>query len=186
MGNEGVGHEDQHESPVGSDRHNDSNAAGGRCCRRLGGGAWLVGAVNAFSFRRRRRARGQAAVPYDINGDGFGDVVVADAFATVSGKEWAGVLRVAFGSSVGLTGTVQVLTQDSPGIKGGRAGSLFGQGVISADFDADGYADVAGQAYGDIQVVYGGPSGLTSRDQVFSMETAGAGVQSGWAGTGEW
>jgi hypothetical protein len=66
----------------------------------------------------------------------------------------------------GLTGRVQVVTPDSPGIKGGRAGSQFCQGVISADFDADGYADVAGQAYGSIQVVYGGPSGLTSRDQV--------------------
>jgi hypothetical protein len=111
-----------------------------------------------------------AAAPYDINGDGFGDVVVADAFAAVSGKDSAGVLRVAFGSSVGLTGRVQVLTRDSPGIKGGRAGSQFGQGVVSADFDADGYADVAGRAYGDVQVVYGWPSGLTRRDQVFSME----------------
>ena len=111
-----------------------------------------------------------AAAPYDINGDSFGDVVVTDGFATVSGKEWAGAIRVAFGSASGLTGRVQKVTQDSPGIKGKvRPGRQFGQSAISADFDADGYADIAGQQYDNIHVVYGGPKGLTGRDQRFAM-----------------
>ena len=111
-----------------------------------------------------------AAAPYDINGDGYSDLVVADPFATISGNEEAGLVRVALSSPAGLTGNVQVLTQDSPGIKGRvRPGRQFGQGVISADFDADGYADIAGQNYGSIHVVYGGPSGLTGRDQLLPM-----------------
>ena len=116
-------------------------------------------------------APSNAAEPYDVNGDGFGDLVVADGFATVSGKEWAGAVHVAFGSPTGLTGRAQKVTHNSPGIKGRvRPGRQFGQGILSADFDADGYADIAGQDYGNIQVVYGGPSGLTGRDQLFSME----------------
>jgi hypothetical protein len=129
---------------------------------------WCVQPVAADADRSQRHP---AAAPYDINGDGFGDLVVDDGFATVSGKEWAGALRIAFGSSTGLTGKVQKVTQASPGIKGRvRPGRQFGQGVISADFDVDGYADIAGQDYGGIQVVYGSRSGLSGRDQRFSME----------------
>ena len=130
--------------------------------------AWLLQPITSHADSAARKA----AAPYDINGDGFGDLVVADGFATVSGKEWAGAVHVAFGSSTGLTGSVQKVSQASPGIKGRvRPGRQFGQGVISADFDADGYADIAGQDYGNIQVVYGGRSGLTGRDQRFSMES---------------
>ena len=130
--------------------------------------AWLLQPITSHADSAARKA----AAPYDINGDGFGDLVVADGFATVSGKERAGAVHVAFGSSTGLTGSVQKVSQASPGIKGRvRPGRQFGQGVISADFDADGYADIAGQDYGNIQVVYGGRSGSTGRDQRFSMES---------------
>lgn len=126
--------------------------------------SWCVQPVAAGAPRH-------PAAPYDINGDGFGDLVVDDGFATVSGKEWAGAIRVAFGSSTGLVEKVQKVTQASLGIKGRvRPGRQFGQSAISADFDADGYADIAGQDYGGIQVVYGSRPGLSGRDQRFSME----------------
>ena len=54
--------------------------------------AWLLQPITSHADSAARKA----AAPYDINGDGFGDLVVADGFATVSGKEWAGAVHVAF------------------------------------------------------------------------------------------
>jgi hypothetical protein len=98
-------------------------------------------------------AAGRAVAPSDVNGDGFGDgfgdVVVPDAFATVSGMDLAGVLPVALGSSVGLTGKVQV-------------GS-----IAAGDLDGDSHVGLA------VAVLDGPPSVRTEPSRLGPGESSG-------------
>ena len=80
--------------------------------------------------------RGHAAAPYDINGDGFGDAVVADAFATVSGKEWSGALRVDFGSAA--TATFAPATSSLAFVIVGNA-TVFTFGLFDGDIGETSY-----------------------------------------------
>lgn len=114
-----------------------------------------------------------AAAHDDFNGDGYPDLVAAAPSATVAGKAGAGFVSVLYGSARSLTtGNRTVVTQDSAGVVGtSEAGDAFGRSVASADFDRDGYADLAvgapGEDVGDIAdagavtVLWGSARGLT-------------------------
>ncbi|MET8802217.1 FG-GAP-like repeat-containing protein [Streptomyces sp. NPDC004546] len=109
----------------------------------------------------------------DFNGDGYADLAVAAPTATVDGNKGAGYVAVVYGSSSGLkTSTKQVLSQNSAGVPGGaETDDGFGSTVSSADLDRDGYADLvvgvggedsaAGTDAGLVEVVWGGPTGLS-------------------------
>ncbi|MCO5999715.1 FG-GAP and VCBS repeat-containing protein [Actinoallomurus rhizosphaericola] len=104
----------------------------------------------------------------DFNGDGRRDLVTASPGGTVAGRQEAGFVTVVYGGKTGPDKTHrQVITQDSPGIPGTPDDyNAFGGAVASADFDRDGYADLAVTAAGRpwrIVIVYGGAKGLTSR-----------------------
>jgi FG-GAP repeat len=108
----------------------------------------------------------------DFDGDGRRDLVAASPHGTVADKEDAGFVTVVYGGAAGPDkARRQVLTQDSPGIPGTiDTYHAFGGGVASADFDRDGYADLAltvGSPYA-IVIVYGGPDGLSDRTIVLS------------------
>ncbi|GGU75433.1 hypothetical protein GCM10010260_04430 [Streptomyces filipinensis] len=109
----------------------------------------------------------------DFNGDGYADLAVAAPTATVDGRKGAGYVAVVYGSSSGLkTSTRQVFSQNSAGVPGGaETDDAFGSAVSTADLDRDGYADLvvgvggedsaAGTDAGMIEVLWGGPKGLS-------------------------
>ncbi|GAA4614836.1 FG-GAP-like repeat-containing protein [Actinoallomurus liliacearum] len=127
----------------------------------------LAGAVAAPAH-----ASAHPAKAGDFNGDGRRDLVVASPGGTVAGEEEAGFVTVVYGGASGPDkARRQTLTQDSPGIPGAPAAyNAFGGAVASADFDRDGYADLAvtvGRPW-RIVIVYGGAKGLTSRTTALS------------------
>jgi glucose/arabinose dehydrogenase len=80
----------------------------------------------------------------DIDGDGYGDVIVGVPGETVSGVEGAGAVHVFHGSATGLVAAHDdFITQETAGIVGvSRPGDRFGDAVSCADLDGDGYSDV--------------------------------------------
>lgn len=140
----------------------------------------IDGAAHKFARYAESLATG------DIDGDGFDELIVGipgygeDALAS------AGAVSVMFGSEDGLTDRDQLITLDSPGIKGvSRAGNDFGQAVASGDFDDDGFDDLAAgipwrdgaaedaAATGAVSIIMGGESGLTGRDRLMDQGTTG-------------
>jgi phosphodiesterase/alkaline phosphatase D-like protein len=101
----------------------------------------------------------------DFNGDGYTDLAVGAPGATAGGEAGAGVVYIFTGSADFIFGTVALGSADA-GVAGG-AGDRFGAAVVAADFDGDGYADLAigapgrGPAgAGAVFVFPGSPSGL--------------------------
>jgi hypothetical protein len=112
------------------------------------------------------------ATPYDFNGDGYADLAVGVPGESLGDIGAAGAVQVLYGGGAGLTAQGnQLWTQDSAGVKGkaGR-GDAFGRSLSSADYNRDGYADLAvgipGTGFGSVAVLYGGRRGLTARDQL--------------------
>jgi hypothetical protein len=120
----------------------------------------------------------------DINNDGRGDLVVGIPYeeGTIDN---AGYFQMIYGSVTGLTGaTDQLWSQDSAGISDiQEASDYFGYTVAVADFDGDGYDDVAvGVPYedfgsvinaGSVNVIFGSASGLTvTGDQFWNQDVS--------------
>src|SRR3712207_4798263 len=85
-----------------------------------------------------------AARPYDFDGNGHPDLVVGAPFLRVGAVPEGGGVVVLRASTRGLSLREKVISQSSRGIPGGtETGDQFGAAVTSADFDRDGYADLA-------------------------------------------
>ncbi|HEY6571543.1 MAG TPA: VCBS repeat-containing protein, partial [Candidatus Limnocylindrales bacterium] len=121
-------------------------------------------------------ARGatSAALPSDFNGDGYADLAIGVVGEAIGGVSTAGSVNVLFGSPNGLRAAGdQSWSQASPGVKGTSArADRFGTALASADFDRDGYADLAigvpkdrvgvdKVRSGAVNVLYGSRHGLT-------------------------
>jgi hypothetical protein len=114
----------------------------------------------------------------DIDGDGYDDLVVGvpgdDPGATNGGS-----FHVIYGSLNGLTEEGdQLIDQDSPGIENGvEANDYYADVLAVADYDCDGYADIAvgiprediavGADTGAINIIYGSSTGLSTADDWF-------------------
>jgi FG-GAP repeat/FG-GAP-like repeat len=122
----------------------------------------------------------------DVNGDGYGDIVVGVLWDSgVPGAVKGGKVAVVNGSASGPAGTTSI-TQNSGSIPGSsESGDEFGYDLTLGDINGDGYQDLAvgaatedlGSAAnaGAVTVLYGSPSGLDTTDgvQYFNQDTAG-------------
>ena len=116
---------------------------------------------------------GSALTAGDFNGDAMTDLAVAAGHEGLEEIEAAGAVHILFGSPSGLSAERdQFLDQDSSGVEGeADHHEDFGwYALIAADFDGDGFADVAigvtGEATsgkesaGAVNVLYGSANGL--------------------------
>ncbi|MFE1285746.1 FG-GAP and VCBS repeat-containing protein [Streptomyces sp. NPDC058751] len=104
----------------------------------------------------------------DFNGDGYRDY----AYASFSAHGGGGV-SVVFGTPTGPGSTQQRITQSSAGVPGSdEADDMFGEVRAAADFDGDGYGDLAVAAVGEngshgadqgaVTILWGSASGLST------------------------
>ena len=150
----------------------------------VGMGLALVGgvvtpAVTPVGVDAASAAVAGAAMPYDFDGDGYADLAVGVPGEKLRGKQEAGAVQVLYGSPSGATARDQLWHQGRRGVKGAiKRYDRFGQALASGDFDADGFADLAigvptQRPGGAVQILYGGPRGLTTRDQVWHQGKPG-------------
>jgi hypothetical protein len=110
----------------------------------------------------------------DFNGDGFADLAVGVPIEGVGSLGEAGAVNVIYGGPHGLSAARdQFWDQDSPGIRDtAEAGDRFGEALTAGDFDGDGFDDLAIGVPGEdvnsttdagaVNVIYGGPHGLSA------------------------
>lgn len=115
----------------------------------------------------------------DYNGDGFADLAVGTPFETVSGEVLAGAVNVLYGTANGLSAErSQLWHQDRSGILDQvEEGDIFGHSLAPADYNGDGYTDLAIGARGEdaggkilagaVNVLYGSASGLSAAGNQF-------------------
>lgn len=107
-----------------------------------------------------------AAVEEDFNGDGFQDLAVG-APGKASDEGSTGYVTVFYGTPDGLDRDNAVtVSQATDGVPGEpAAGNRFGQKVVGADLDQDGYTDLAVHVPGAKQVIvlWGGTTGINGK-----------------------
>ena len=128
------------------------------------------------------RAGGGPNLRHDFNGDGFDDLAIGEPNAEIGGEGFAGRVLVLYGSRGGLTsGEAQIWSQNSEGIDDeAEISDVFGSALTVADFDGDGFSDLAVGVPGEdkitgdgnprtndgiVHVIYGSPTGLRPRGE---------------------
>ncbi len=120
---------------------------------------------------------GQAALICDVNGDGYGDVVVSASTGTGNGE-----VRVFASSASGLVASISAAASTTA-ITGEGTNQSFGQPTAcGADVNYDGYEDLSagagtfGTDQGRVYVYHGSASGLTSGNALTQAATALTGL----------
>lgn len=109
----------------------------------------------------------------DFNGDGYPDLVSSAHSATVGSASRAGAVVVLYGSATGVgSGHRKVISQNTSGVPGvAEKYDLFGAATATADFNGDGYTDLAVGTPGEdvdddtdggtVVILWGSANGLT-------------------------
>jgi hypothetical protein len=120
----------------------------------------------------------------DFNGDGFADLALGVPFEDVSRRTDGGAVNVIYGSATGLVSAGnQFWNQDSPEVGDSvQRSDQFGFTAAAADFDGDGFDDLAvgvpledpPEDSGAVNVIYGSGAGLTAAgNQVWTQDSGG-------------
>ncbi|GGY20244.1 FG-GAP-like repeat-containing protein [Streptomyces djakartensis] len=135
-------------------------------------------------------ADGEEGTIADVNGDGYGDLVLGDyqdPRAEKPGGHKGGQITVWYGGPTGPdpAQTPTVIHQDTAGVPGaGEHGDLFGSAIGAGDVNGDGYADIAVGAWaedvgtvedaGSVTILFGSASGLSGKgSKSYTQDTAG-------------
>ena len=116
---------------------------------------------------------GSALATGDFNADGHIDVAVGVPGEDIGSEANAGAVVLLYGTSEGLSATgSRSMTQGGSLAGEPQADDRFGAAMVAADFNGDGFADLAvgspgesagaARGVGLVHVVYGSPRGLTS------------------------
>ena len=115
---------------------------------------------------------GAALTVADFDGDGFGDLAIGVIGEGVDGVANAGAVQLLYGSAAGLMPKhMQIWHQNDEGIEGAtETDDHFGAALTAADFDGDGFGDLAIGVIGEdvdgvanagvVQLLYGSAAGL--------------------------
>lgn len=137
--------------------------------------AALTGGLLTFTAATATAADSTTTAKADFNGDGVGDVAFSASGAYVNGKKGAGQLVVLYGSASGVSATKRVtVSQNTTGTPGtAETGDAFGVDTAFADFNGDGYDDIAVGSPGEdmgsdtdggsLAILWGSASGITGR-----------------------
>jgi hypothetical protein len=120
---------------------------------------------------------GQALAVGYFDGDAYADLAIGvpgENLESPSAVVDAGSVTVVYGGPGGLT-SVGIQTFDETALGGAQAGAGFGAVLVAADFDGDGYSDLAvgvplrdvfagsnRQDAGQVVILFGGSGGLTT------------------------
>ncbi|GAA0299454.1 FG-GAP and VCBS repeat-containing protein [Kineococcus aurantiacus] len=158
----------------------------------------LATCLGAVAGAPAAHADGGVGISSDFNGDGYEDLAIGSPYQAVRGKADAGTVTVSYGGFGGVSaGGTQLWHGDSPQLDGSASDhEFFGTALAAADFDGDGYADLAvgvpgngsgATGAGSVVVLKGGPGGLTAtgsreyRQGAGVPGTAGTSEDFGWA-----
>ncbi|MEU6140123.1 FG-GAP and VCBS repeat-containing protein [Streptomyces sp. NPDC047081] len=137
--------------------------------------AALTGGLLTFSAATATAADSMHVPQADFNGDGIGDVAFSAATAYVSGHKDAGQVVALYGTATGVSSAKRsTISQNTTGVPGtAEAGDKFGYELAYADFNGDGYDDLAvASPYekvgtdtngGALAILWGSASGLTGK-----------------------
>jgi hypothetical protein len=137
--------------------------------------AALTGGLLTFSAATATAADSTTVPQADFNGDGRGDVAFSASTAYVNGKKEAGQVIALYGTTTGVSSAKRsTISQNTTGVPGAaEAGDHFGNDTAYADFNGDGYDDLAVGSAGEdvgndvdggtVTILWGSRSGLTGK-----------------------
>ncbi|MFD4626451.1 FG-GAP-like repeat-containing protein [Streptomyces sp. NPDC058475] len=137
--------------------------------------AAMTGGLLTFAAATASAADSFRTAKADFNGDGIGDVAASAPGAYVSGHANAGQVVVLYGTANGVSSAKRTtISQNTSGVPGtAETGDQFGAETAYADFNGDGYDDLAvGSPYekvgsdthgGALTLLWGSANGLTGK-----------------------
>ncbi|MFH9988044.1 VCBS repeat-containing protein [Streptomyces luteogriseus] len=135
----------------------------------------LTGTLLSATAGPATAADGTYAARADFNGDRIGDVAFSASGAYVGGKQDAGQLVVLYGTKTGVSSAKRsAISQNTTGNPGtAETGDVFGADSAYADFNGDGYDDLAVSSPmedvgsdkdgGAVAVLWGSAQGITGK-----------------------